>query len=194
MSNRKFVMDSIMILRTVFFAIVLTLAWGGAVFAQRASSQTELKTSMPDASERPEKTYASGDPILENLMKMKIRAEEKEHAEFVGRGAEVAQLTEQISRSYAASGAVLKDLDKLNQLEKTVKKIRKNLGGSDNDKDEMPESNPGTIAEAMTKLAEIGASLGESVKTSTRYTISADSIDNANELLELINFIRRAAR
>jgi hypothetical protein len=183
-----------MFLRTVFFAIVLTLAFGANARAQRASGQTELKTNMPDASGRPEKTYAPGDPMLENLVKMKIRAEEKEHAEFVGRGEEVSQLTEQISKSYALSGAALKDLDKLNQLEKTVKKIRKNLGGSDKDKNETPESNPASVADAMTKLAEVGANLGESVKTSTRYTISADSIDNANELLELINFIRRAPR
>lgn len=189
-----------MFLRIVFFAIILTPVLGvESAFAQRGQSQqTDIKNKMPDATERPEKTYSPGDPMLENLMKMRIRAEEKEHAEFVGRGAEVARLTEQISRSFAESGAIVRDLDKLNQLEKVVKKIRKNMGGSDDDKKddnyETPESNPATIAEAVTKLAEIGADLSESVKTSSRYTVSADSINNANELLELINFIRRAPR
>ncbi len=186
-----------MVLRIVFFAIVLTLSLSvESAFAQ-SQQQTNIRNNMPDASnERPEKTLASGDPMLENLMKMRIRAEEKEHAEFVERGAEVARLTEQISRSFAETGAVVRDLDKLVQLEKLVKKIRKNLGGSDDDKEnnEMPESNPATISEAVTKLAEIGANLSEAVKTSSRHTVSADSINNANELLELINFIRRLQR
>lgn len=175
-------------------------ARGESAFAQRGQPQqpTPIKNNLPDAEERPEKTFAAGDPLLENLMKMKIRAEEKEHAEFVERGAEVARLTEEISRSFAEGGSVFRDLDKLNQLEKVVKKIRKNMGGSDDDKrdddSETPESNPATIADAIAKLAEIGTNLGESVKASSRYTISADSIDNANELLELINFIRRAPR
>ncbi|MDQ4120874.1 MAG: hypothetical protein M3209_05465 [Acidobacteriota bacterium] len=186
-----------MLLRIVFFAIVMTLVAGAeSIFAQR--QQTEIRNNLPDASERPEKTYSSGDPLLENLMKMRIRAEEKEHAEFVERGAEVARLTEQINQSFSQTGAVMREFEKLTQLEKVVKKIRKSLGGSDDDKKddstEIPESNPATIAEAVTKLAEIGANLSESVKTSSRYTVSADSINNANELLELIYFIRRAPR
>ncbi len=175
----------------------MTLVAGAeSIFAQR--QQTEIRNNLPDASERPEKTYSSGDPLLENLMKMRIRAEEKEHAEFVERGAEVARLTEQINQSFSQTGAVMREFEKLTQLEKVVKKIRKSLGGSDDDKKddstEIPESNPATIAEAVTKLAEIGANLSESVKTSSRYTVSADSINNANELLELIYFIRRAPR
>jgi len=190
-----------MFLRIFFFAIVLTLSAGvESAFAQRGQSQqSDLKNNMPDASnERPDKTFAAGDPLLENLMKMRIRAEEKEHAEFVERGAEVARLTGEISQSFSLTGGSFRDVEKLNQLEKIVKKIRKNMGGSDDDKkdenSETPESNPATIAEAVTKLAEIGTNLSESVKTSSRYTISAASIDNANELLELIYFIRRAPR
>jgi hypothetical protein len=191
-----------MFLRIFFFTIVLTLAASvESAFAQRTQSQqpTGIRNNMPDAGgdERPEKSFNAGDPMLENLMKMRIRAEEKEHAEFVERGAEVARLTEQISQSYVQTGS-FRDFDKLIQLEKTVKKIRKNMGGSDDDKkdenSETPESNPATIAEAVTKLAEIGSNLSQSVKTSSRYTISAGSIDNANELLELIYFIRRAPR
>src|SRR3712207_6739403 len=100
-----------MFLRIVFFAIVFTLALSvESAFAQQRtqSQQTEIKNNMPDATERPEKTYSPGDPLLENLMKMRIRAEEKEHAEFVERGAEVARLTEQISRSFSETGAVVR--------------------------------------------------------------------------------------
>lgn len=189
-----------MILRLVFFAIIFTLFAGiTPAFAQRPPQKTELKDNMPDASgERPEKTYAAGDPMLENLMKMRIRAVEKEHAEFVGRGEEVARLTEQISQSFNLTNGTFRDFDKLVQLEKVVKKIRKNMGGSDDDKtsenSETPESKPATIADAVAKLAEIGTNLSESVKNSSRYTISAGSIDDANELLELIYFIRRTTR
>lgn len=182
-----------MFLRSLLFLFVFTLAASAPVAAQRQQQKNEIKTGMPDASEQKETSFAAGDPIGETMEKMRIRAEEKEHAEFVERGEEVARLTRQISESFAITGSIMRDFDKLGQLEKTVKRIRKNLGGSD-DKDDVPESNPASVAAAVTKLAEIGADLSESVKTSSRHTISADSIDDANELLELINFIRRAPR
>lgn len=168
------------------------LATGAAVFAQPPANP---KPNMTDASnERGEKTYAPGDPILETMTKMRIRSEEKEHAEFIERGSEVVRLSAELNKLFLQFGSVERNAEKLNQLEKTIKKIRKTLGGSDDKDDNAPETNPANLAEALAKLAEIGESLGEAVKTSTRYTISADSIDNTNELLELINFIRRAPR
>lgn len=181
----------------VFRFLSLTLVFVG-LFAAAANAQqrrSEPTTSkLPDASERPERSYNSGDPMLENLTKLRIRAQVKEHQEFVQRGVEVAKLTAELNESVQNSGGLnsQKDFEALNQVEKNVKKIRKVLGGSDDD--DAGEIKAATLAEAATRLAEIGAVLSEEIKKSSRYTVSADSIDGANEMLELISFIRRSAK
>ena len=182
-----------MLFRFFSLTIVFVALFGAVADAQqRRNEPTTAK--LPDASERPERSYNAGDPVLENLTKLRIRAEEKEHREFVERGAETARLTLELNESIQNSGALNggKDFEALDQVEKNVKKIRKTLGGSGGKDD--GEIKAATLADAAARLAEIAAFLSEEIKKSSRHIVSADSIDGANEMLELIAFIRRNVR
>jgi ElaB/YqjD/DUF883 family membrane-anchored ribosome-binding protein len=183
----------------IIFVMILFCATGGAsvnVFAQQKSTAPQQQApSVPgrDASNnRREMEYAPGDPMLETMAKMRIRAEVKEYEELLTRGEDVVKISEELKNFFQQNGTLAeRAAEKLSQLEKSLKKIRKSFGGDDNDEN---ETGAASLAEAVAKLAETGAALGEELKKTNRYTISADVIDRANEMLELIVYIRNSAR
>lgn len=164
------------------------------VFAAfNVSAQQPLRTNSTDASKQ--NSYdRQEEPLPENALEMRIkwrqRAEEKEFKEMLDRSANVTRLCDELQKSFTQSNTLTSaDAAKLNELEKLVKKIRRSLGGDD-DNDSIVETKPVTLAEAISKLTEIGAALNEELKSTSRFETSASAIENTNEMLELIAFIR----
>lgn len=181
--------------RLLVFAILIFVAASVDVYAQRTGIS---KSNANDASKQNSYDRNNNEPELSESMietrhRWKVREEEKEHKEMVERGESAARLGEELKKSFADNNRLLaNDAAKLDELEKLLKKIRKNMGGDDDDT--VSEAKPATLADALAKLAENGVVLQEELKTSTRYEISASAIEKANEMLELIALIRTFSR
>lgn len=153
---------------------------------QKSSTATSKDASSQNSYDR------SGEPeISEGMMEMRtrwrLRAEEKEFKEMLERSETAARLSEELKTTQAISSA------KLVELEKVLKKIRKNLGGDEDDEKQM-ENKPANLADALARLSSSGAALSEELKTLTRYEINASSIELTNEMLELVQLIRTFSR
>ncbi|HEX8919844.1 MAG TPA: hypothetical protein VF766_00105, partial [Pyrinomonadaceae bacterium] len=74
------------------------------------------------------------------------------------------------------------------RLEKLTRKIRSEAGGSDGEV--TIENMPSQIEPALTRLTEICDKLRQVVEKTPRQVISAAVIERANELLEIIRYVR----
>lgn len=125
--------------------------------------------------------------------RLEIRIAEKERQENLDRAREAAQLGEEIKQAFSRNkmlGAA--DLKKLERLEKLARRIRSRAGGSDDD--EPLENIPASLEPAMERLANTSDSLCKGVEKTPRMVISASVIERANELIEIIRFIRNNTR
>ena len=183
--------DKGMLLRTILSLSILT---AGAISAQAQTSAT-----MND-SPRVERSN-SGSPMPKDLgtpedemrARNEIKIAEKERTENLERAREAAQLGEEIREAFSRNkmlGPV--DLKKLERLEKLARRIRSRAGGSDDDE---PLNNvPTALETALARLADTSESLCKGVEKTPRMVISANVIERANELLEIIRFVRTNAR
>lgn len=179
--------------RLLFFVILVTASASIKSVAQigNSSRSTGADASKASSKERGDDYDSPANKsMLETRERWRMETEEKEHQELLDRSEKAARLSDELSKSFLQNNRLLAtDAFKLNDLEKLVKKIRKNLGGND-DKEGGDEEKPSTISDAFTKLSETGAALNEELKKCTRHEISADSIDKSNEILDLIVLIR----
>lgn len=164
---------------TFAFLLVGTLC-AHAQFPDASSADGRKKEDYPDS-------------IKETFAKQRIKSEEKEFNELIGRSEEAAKISSQIWDSYDANKKLtLDDGKKLDRLEKLIKKIRDDLGSeNDNDNKEKPaESASLSYTEALKNISEMSSTLFDDLKKSGRFSISVSSIENSNKLLKLVRYVR----
>lgn len=133
------------------------------------------------------------DPLtsIEEEMRGKraIKFAEKEYRENIERAHELASLGSQLANSFKKSQQFARqDFKKLDRLEKLTKAIRNAAGGSDSEKEAvMPSVN---LNHNVNKMFSVVESLAKRVEKTPRHVISAEVIDEANVLLELIRLVR----
>jgi len=163
-------------------------------------------SQVPDASGSPGDTMGAdkgarsrhdkemiGEPQQEMLVRREIETAEKEHRENVDRAREAAQLSTEIRDTFVTNKALGKtEIKKLDRLEKITRKIRSEAGGSEDDA--TLENPPNEMTGALSRLAETSDKLKKGVENTPRQVISASVIEHANELLELIRFVRSFTR
>jgi hypothetical protein len=119
-----------------------------------------------------------------------IRLAEKEYKDNVQRAREVAEIGAELYETIEEGKAFgEKENKKLERLEKLAKKIRTEAGGSD--EDDMINNPPGKLDTALSRLAEVSASLFNTVQKTPRQVISAAVIQQANAVLQLTKLTRR---
>jgi hypothetical protein len=188
-----------MFARILFLIIVILASTSIEAVAQINSSSRSTGADASKATSR-ERGDDEDSPATRNMLETRHRwrlaAEEKEHRELLERSDKAARLSDELNQSFAANNHsfLSANAPKLTELEKLIKKIRKNLGGDDDDKDQSDETKPASLSEAFTKLSQTSASLSEELKKQTRHEISADSIGRSNEMLDLITLIRNFVR
>ncbi len=131
--------------------------------------------------------------IKESRARLKIEQEKKDYEELLERSEEAVAISNELEETFSSSKAISEDdTKKLEKLEKLVKKIRSELGGSDDDSDENPEANskPKTLNAAFKSLQTNAASLLKEIRKSTRYSISVAAIRTSNALLKALKFIK----
>ncbi|HVG32161.1 MAG TPA: hypothetical protein VM911_03745 [Pyrinomonadaceae bacterium] len=130
-----------------------------------------------------------GSPEVEMRARLEIQRAEKMRRENLERAREVAQLGLELREDYTKNRSFDRpEIKKLERLEKLVRRIRSEAGGSDDD--ETLEDQPRELDGALTRIADYSVELRKGVEKTPRLVISASVIERANELLELINFVR----
>lgn len=138
-----------------------------------------------------------GPPLttIEEEMRAKraIKYAEKEHKENLSRAGLITELGKELLASFKLKRRLdREDIRRLDRLEKLTRKIRSEAGGEDN---ETVLSKPPTdLDSAVSRLAELSASVGDQFKKTPRQVISAEVIDEANVLLEIIKLVRTMLR
>ena len=172
----------------IFLPIIFVFA--GFVFV---SAQAEDR--FPDEHSRRREVPPVG--VREMLEKMRIDKEKKDHDEMIARGEEVIKLADQLEKSLGDRGGQLSESDRtmLQSIEKDVKKIRNELGGSDDADDKPAEdeshSGPLTVSSAVSSLKSTSTALLDELKQSTRFSISVPAIEASNATLRLARFLLR---
>lgn len=130
-----------------------------------------------------------GSPEVEMRARLEIQRAEKLRRENLERAREVAQLGMELRDIYTKNRSLDRpEIKKLERLEKLVRRIRSEAGGSDDD--ETLEDRPGALDAALTRIADYSVELRKGVEKTPRLVISTSVIERANHLLELISFVR----
>lgn len=128
---------------------------------------------------------------MEEEMRAKraIKYAEKEYKENLDRANEIAEIGKGLAATYTQKKAFDRDdMKRFDRLEKLTKKVRSEAGGED---DEITlQKTPADLAAAVCQIGDVSASVSEKVKKTPRQVISAEVIDEANTLLELIKLAR----
>lgn len=121
--------------------------------------------------------------------KREIQAADKAHKDNVNRARNLASLGSELCESYKANAHLTReDLKALDKAEKLAKNLRESLGGSKDDV-ELAER-PLDVASGLEKISTLAASLRDKVEKTPKRVISAEVIDEANVLLQLIRWVR----
>jgi hypothetical protein len=179
-----------------FFSRILILA----VLLLTAAAVESHAQDLPDASSRSGRSRRDDQPLglKEMMAKQKVERERKEHEEMLERGDEALRLTKQLEMSYEQNnGFSSQDRSRLESLEKVVAKIRKELGGDDdnesdnvNDAKPVDEPRPSTMEEAFDYLKSTTVKLVDELKKTTRFSVSVVAIQTSNSVLKLVRFLR----
>ena len=178
----------------LFLAIVMALS--ASSYAQ--SAQTS-KPNFPPPSDPNSKDGSRdgskddprwGSPEAEMRSKLEIKEDKKKYDEHLARAKEVADLASQLWTSYQTHKAFSGDDQKrCERLEKLTKRIRNDAGGeskSDYDLKDIPAG----MDETVKKISEMADELQKLVENTPRLVVSAAVIDQANQLLGLLQVVR----
>lgn len=192
-----------MLLRTLFL-LALVLGFSDALQAQRGEPVRPAQRTIPNRDpinqdkdvirpERPESKIQVGSPQAEMLARQELKAAEKDYKDNLERAREAAQLSTELRDAYLHSRTFSRTEEKkLERLEKLTRKIRSEAGGSDGES--TLENVPSRIEPALSRLTEVMDKLRKVVEKTPRQVVSAAVIDRANELLEIIRYIRSFTR
>jgi hypothetical protein len=197
MSTFEPIMKAISILRVL---ILLVLLAGLSVTSQSQTKKPVPTVPEPRQPKRSDQDQTSseskitiGSPEAEMLARRDVKAAEKEHEENLERARDAAQLSAEIRDAYLHNKSLGRnEIKRLERLEKITRKIRSEAGGSDGD---LTLENISTELEpTLTRLVEVSEKMRKVVEKTPRQVISASVIDRANEVLEIIRYIRTFAQ
>lgn len=174
-----------MLFRLLLISLLLTSACAAAL------AQTPVRQGIPGADSKGQNSDSPriGSPEQEMMARQNIKAAEKDFREHLERAREAAQLGAEIRDAFLTNKVLARtELRKLERLEKVTRKIRNEAGGSSGDV--TLEDPPTQLEPALTRLAEGAEQLRKKVEKTSRHVISAAVIEKANQVLELLRYIR----
>jgi hypothetical protein len=174
-------------INTTILTFVVLLLCAAAAFAQGADDNNPYSTKRdPDTPKS----------FREMMQKMRIDQEKKDYEEMLDRGEQAAKISEQLEESFVKSSTLARtDREKLDDLEKLVKKIRGELGGDDdNGEDADSPANddpaPKSAADGLKALQSLTGKLVDELKKTSRFGISAVAIQSSNAVLKVVRFLK----
>lgn len=170
------------------FLLAAIFATGTIIGAAQAAADNQSSViPRPDENERDSRPRN----IRESLEKMRIEREKKEYDRMVERSREAVKLVQEVETSLERKGQLTKsEIDKLEEVEKLAKQVRRDLGGGDDKEEVRGSSGSFGFREAVKMLRSSTEELFEEVKKTSRFTISAAAIHSSNAVLRLTRFLR----
>lgn len=186
-----------MFIRSIQMAVFAIFLAAVPAFAQNADNTSPLFPRAGDREPQPKS-------IQEQLKKLQIAQDKKNHEDMLVRGDEALKISEELERKANANAQLdAKDKEKLESLEKILKKIRNELGGDDdaesspeltNEKPDpnvaRPNNRPKDVVDGIKSLRSTTIKLVDELKKTTRFTISAAAIQTTNAVLRITRFLR----
>jgi hypothetical protein len=181
---------------------ILLVTVAGLVFAASASSQTNKPIFPPpsdpnikDGSKDGSKDDSRfGSPEAEMRSKLEIKEEKKKYDEHLARAKEVSELASQIWKDFDTNKSLSsEDQKRFERLEKQTKRIRNDAGG-ENKSDADLKDIPAGMDQTLKRISEMADELHKLVESTPRNVVSAAVIDQANDLLTLIQRTRGISR
>ena len=171
-------------------SLLILIACSLPAIAQSGSLNTPKAPASADAHDSDDKERVIfGSMEDEMKAKRRIKLEEKEYQENLGRAREADKLSVELRNSYELKKVFTRDdTKKLERLEKLTRKIRSEAGGSD--EDESLDNPPNELQLALARLAQVTESLRKVVEKTPRQVISATVIEQANVVLQLVRITR----
>lgn len=170
------------------FICMLMAAPAAAQIPDASQGAGSLGSARADRNSR-----SLGAPEDEMLARNAVKAAEKDRQENLERASEGAHLGTELRDVYKQNKTLARaDFKKLERLEKITRGIRKQAGGSDDEAD--TNKWPTQLDLALARLAELTESLWKKVEKTPRQVVSASVIEESNEVLDLIKFIRDQTR
>ena len=175
------------------FFLVSSLLLLGASAVDAQSSRPAPSPPMPPINsepDRPERHDFGADPEEDMRVRLAIKADQKQHEETLVRAREASDLGTELLDAYKQNKALnVDEAKKLERLEKLVKRIRNDAGGLN--KEEQTGDLPGTLETLIKRLADLTSELRKDVEKTPRHVVSAVVIDRANDLIGLIQHVRK---
>lgn len=163
-----------------------------AFFAVAISAQTASNDPWPFPDRR--KPDDDSRLVKEMLAKQQTAREKKEYEELVERGEAALTLSTELERSFRKKEELTEtERKKLEEFEKLVSRIRKDLGGADDRDAEIgfkEKDSPRDVREGFVYLKRSTEKLVSEIKRSTRFSVSVLAIESSNTLIRLARFLR----
>lgn len=131
----------------------------------------------------------------EMLARQRLAKSRKDHAEMLKRGEEAHGLAVRLEETFEARQSLTnEDLKTLDQLEKLVGRIRRDLGGDSDGgsvlDDDSDEDQLSSVGASISFLRESTSKLLDELKKTSRFTISAVAIQSTNAVIRIARFLR----
>ena len=175
----------------LIFAITVLLLGGQAGGQLQSTDPPRQPASRPQPVREEQQDVSLPE---EMKTRMEIERADKEHQKLVDSAKQMGDLSAEIAKEFKETSHLgAQDLKKLASIEKLARKILSDSGGEQvNDKSDQDEKM--TLAEAVDKLNAASADVSTSISKSTRFVVSAAVISNSNEVIHLVQHIRRAEK
>jgi hypothetical protein len=133
--------------------------------------------------------------IRETREKMRIEQEKKQYDEMIDRSEQALKLSRDIEKAFEQQPSLTRsELEKLDDLEKLIKKVRGELGGGDSDDsdsgDQLEDTTPKNAADAVKALQTHAEKLVDELKKTSRFGISAVAIQSSNSVLKIVRYLK----
>ncbi len=158
-------------------------------FGEAQTTADQATSSGSSSTQRRGDSPFLGSPEEELRSRAAIKHAEESHRENLERAGENARLGSELHLAFERHQTLGRDeLKKLERMEKLARKIRGQIGGSDDD--QVIEDPPRELTAAVSRLAETSEDLQKCVLKTSRHVVSTSIIERANEVIELIRYIR----
>lgn len=176
--------------------MAMKLLWLSVCFfvCSLAAAAQAPKQQSPDLPGKPREdswNNAQDSTVPDDMrLRMAMERAESEHRKILVDVDKLEELASDVARGYQQQGKLSKDdLKKLTAIEKLAKRILDHALG-DEVADDSPK--PLTLEEAVNRITTVAAKINKTMKTETRYEVSAVVIADSNEVIQLTHIIKRA--
>lgn len=171
---------------------VLLIIFSIAVVASAAVGQSASNEpwGFPDGNRRRDDDSKF---VKDMLAKQQTEREKKEYATLLERGEAALALSNKLEESFQANNRLTPaDAKRLEEFEKLMVKIRKDLGGDDDGEKELSvnKGRPRDVREGFIALKGATERLVSELKKSTRYSVSIVAIESSNTLIKIARVLR----